>query len=66
MLYGLLRGEGMVKNCKHTYRPYIKRGLQIRNKKRKKTDPTTPADGNAYSGESALFNGFRLCPTQQW
>lgn len=36
MLYGLLRGEEMVKNCKHTYRSYIERGFQIRNKKRKK------------------------------
>lgn len=45
MLYGLLRGEGIVKNCKYTYRPYIERGLQIRNKKRKKTvQPRQPME----------------------
>lgn len=36
MLHGLLRGEGMVKNRKHTYRLYTEEGLQVRTKKRKK------------------------------
>ena len=30
MLHGLLRGEGMVKNRKHTYRLYTEEGLQVR------------------------------------
>lgn len=36
MLHGLLRGEGMIKNRKHTYRRYTEEGLQVRTKKRKK------------------------------
>jgi len=36
MLHGLLKGEGLVKNKKHTYRLYTEEGLQVRTKKRKK------------------------------
>lgn len=43
MLYGLLRGEGGVKNRKRTYRLYTEEGLQVRTKKRKKlTRPRQP------------------------
>ncbi|WP_330178466.1 IS3 family transposase [Candidatus Vondammii sp. HM_W22] len=35
-LHGLLRGEGLVKNKKRTYRVYNEEGLQVRTKKRKK------------------------------
>lgn len=45
MLHGLLRGEGMVKNRKHTYRLYTEEGLQVRTKKRKKlTRPRQPME----------------------
>lgn len=43
----------------------LKQAYRFETRNAKKTDPTTPADGNAYSGESALVNGFRLWPTQQ-
>lgn len=36
MLHGLLRGEGWVKNRKHTYRLYTEKDLQVRTKKCKK------------------------------
>jgi len=36
MLHGLLKGEGLVQNKKHTYRLYTEEGLQVRTKKRKK------------------------------
>lgn len=36
MLHGLLKGEGLVQNKKHTYRLYKEEGLQVRTKKRKK------------------------------
>lgn len=45
MLHGLLRGEGWVKNRKHTYRLYTEEGLQVRTKKRKKlTRPRQPME----------------------
>ncbi len=36
MLHGLLKGEGLVINKKHTYRLYTEEGLRVRTKKRKK------------------------------
>ena len=36
LLHGLLKGEGLVINKKHTYRLYTEEGLQVRTKKRKK------------------------------
>lgn len=43
MLHGLLKGEGLVKNKKQTYRLYTEEGLQVRTKKRKKiTRPRLP------------------------
>ena len=36
MLHGLLKGEGLVQNKKHTYRLYKEEGLQVRTTKRKK------------------------------
>ncbi len=45
MLHGLLKGEGLVKNKKQTYRLYTEEGLQVRTKKRKKiTRPRLPID----------------------
>ena len=45
MLHGLLRGEGLVKNRKHTYRIYTEEGLQVRTKKRNKlTRPRQPME----------------------
>lgn len=45
MLHSLLRGEGWVKNRKHTYRLYTEEGLQVRTKKRKKlTRPRQPME----------------------
>ena len=42
-LHTLLRGEGLVKNKKRTYRIYSEEGLQVRTKKRKKlTRPRMP------------------------
>ena len=36
LLHNLLKGEGLVKNKKHTYRLYKEENLQLRTKKRKK------------------------------
>ncbi|CAA0105527.1 Uncharacterised protein [Halioglobus japonicus] len=36
LLHGILKGEGLVVNKKHTYRLYTEEGLQVRTKKRKK------------------------------
>jgi putative transposase len=36
MLHGLLKGDGLVQNKKHTYRLYMEEGLQVRTKKRRK------------------------------
>lgn len=36
LLHGILKGEGLVVNEKHTYRLYTEEGLQVRTKKRKK------------------------------
>lgn len=45
MLHGLLKGEGLVVNCKHTYRLYTEEALQVRTKKRKKlTRPRQPIE----------------------
>ena len=45
MLYGVLRGEGWVKNRKRTYRLYTEEGLQVRTKKRKQlTRPRQPIE----------------------
>jgi len=45
MLHGLLKGEGLVVNRKHTYRLYTEESLQVRTKKRKKlTRPRQPME----------------------
>ena len=45
MLHGLLKGEGLVTNRKHTYRLYTEEALQVRTKKRKKlTRPSQPME----------------------
>ncbi|VEL96786.1 putative transposase [Alteromonas sp. 76-1] len=45
MLHGLLKGEGLVQNRKHTYRFYTEEGLQVRTKKRRKLQrPRMPMD----------------------
>ena len=45
MLHGLLKGEGLVVNRKHTYRLYTEERLQVRTKKRKKlTRPRQPLE----------------------
>ncbi|WP_127924094.1 MULTISPECIES: IS3 family transposase [unclassified Pseudoalteromonas] len=45
MLHGLLKGEGLVVNRKHTYRLYTEEALQVRTKKRKKlTRPRQPIE----------------------
>ncbi|CAI4152336.1 hypothetical protein ALT1644_440036 [Alteromonas macleodii] len=36
MLHGLLKGKGLVVNCKHTYRLYAEEALQVSIRKRKK------------------------------
>jgi putative transposase len=36
LLHGILKGEGLVVNKKHTYRLYTEEGLQVRTKKRRK------------------------------
>lgn len=36
LLHGILKGEGLVVNKKHTYRLYTEENLQVRTKKRKK------------------------------
>ena len=36
LLHGMLKGEGLVINNKHTYRLYTEEGLQVRTKRRKK------------------------------
>ena len=36
LLHGILKGEGLVVNKKHTYRLYTEEGLRVRTKKRKK------------------------------
>ena len=45
MLHGLLKGEGLVVNRKHTYRLYTEEALQVRTKKRKKLNrPRQPME----------------------
>ena len=50
MLHGLLKGECLVVNKKHTYRLYTEEALQIRTKKRKKLiRPRQPMEAHKTS-----------------
>ena len=62
MLHGLLKGEGLVVNRKHTYRLYTEEALQVRTKKAEKAEQATTADGSSNRNESALVYGLCIRP----